>query len=311
MNHSTIGYNIKRLRTEQNWTQQALAEALSISFQAVSKWETGLTLPDVMLLPTIAACFGVTIDELFRPNLTVYRHKAQRLLAQYENHAEDRELFRQTDREYQALFQSRHFTEEDLAEYAYLLECHARYLLKSAETYYRKALDRGSRDQGAAYYKILRQYHQFLARIGRAQESICQCRDRVAREPENPMAHASLIAAFLSADELEYAVSATEQALALFPRDGLVLTYAGYVYQQLGEYDRAETCWKQAFREDPELIDAQYALAQTYLERHMDSQAEEVLRDICVWNRARGYDLENQWPEQALAAIRQEQRQST
>ena len=37
----TIGRNIKRLREEQNITQQLLAEKLSVSFQAVSKWETG------------------------------------------------------------------------------------------------------------------------------------------------------------------------------------------------------------------------------------------------------------------------------
>ena len=41
MNTLTIGRNIKRLREEQNITQQMLAEKISISFQAVSKWETG------------------------------------------------------------------------------------------------------------------------------------------------------------------------------------------------------------------------------------------------------------------------------
>ena len=47
MNTLTIGRNIKRLREEQNITQQMLAEKLSISFQTVSKWETGTDLPDV------------------------------------------------------------------------------------------------------------------------------------------------------------------------------------------------------------------------------------------------------------------------
>lgn len=60
-----IGKKIKELRTAKGLTQEALAAELSVSPQAISKWETGLTLPDVQLLPQIAIYFGVTLDELF------------------------------------------------------------------------------------------------------------------------------------------------------------------------------------------------------------------------------------------------------
>ena len=60
-----LGSVIKRLRNEQGVTQDALAEYLGISYQAVSKWETGTTLPDITLLPKLAVFFGVRIDELF------------------------------------------------------------------------------------------------------------------------------------------------------------------------------------------------------------------------------------------------------
>ncbi len=60
-----LGSVIKRLRGEQGVTQEALAEYLGISYQAVSKWETGTTLPDITLLPKLAVFFGVRIDELF------------------------------------------------------------------------------------------------------------------------------------------------------------------------------------------------------------------------------------------------------
>ena len=63
-----LGNVIKRLRTEQGVTQDALAEYLGISYQAVSKWETGTTLPDITLLPKLAVFFGVRIDELFSVN---------------------------------------------------------------------------------------------------------------------------------------------------------------------------------------------------------------------------------------------------
>ena len=60
-----IGIQIARLRKEQEITQTALAEYLSVSPQAVSRWENGASIPDVCLLPQIAAFFNVSIDDLF------------------------------------------------------------------------------------------------------------------------------------------------------------------------------------------------------------------------------------------------------
>lgn len=56
--------NIKRLRKERDLTQEALADFLGISFQAVSKWERGESYPDIELLPTIADFFSISTDEL-------------------------------------------------------------------------------------------------------------------------------------------------------------------------------------------------------------------------------------------------------
>ena len=60
-----IGENIRTLRQQKNINQEALAAAFSVSIQAVSKWETGASLPDVALIPSIAEFFGVTIGQLF------------------------------------------------------------------------------------------------------------------------------------------------------------------------------------------------------------------------------------------------------
>ncbi len=60
-----LGRNIKRLRTERNMTQRQLAYQLRVTVQAVSKWEQGRSLPDLMLLVPIADLFAVTLDELF------------------------------------------------------------------------------------------------------------------------------------------------------------------------------------------------------------------------------------------------------
>lgn len=60
-----IGLQIARLRKEQEITQTALAEYLAVSPQAVSRWENGISAPDIALLPRLAAFFNVSIDELF------------------------------------------------------------------------------------------------------------------------------------------------------------------------------------------------------------------------------------------------------
>ena len=60
-----LGEKIRELRKARDISQETLADALGVSFQAVSKWERGETAPDVTLIPAIASYFGVSTDELF------------------------------------------------------------------------------------------------------------------------------------------------------------------------------------------------------------------------------------------------------
>lgn len=60
-----LGNNIRQLRRHEGKTQEALAKALGVTSQAVSRWESGGSYPDMDLIPSIANFFGVSIDELF------------------------------------------------------------------------------------------------------------------------------------------------------------------------------------------------------------------------------------------------------
>ena len=62
--------NLALLRRKAGYTQEALAEALSVSRQAISKWESGLTMPEAATLITLADLLGCTLDELVREELT-------------------------------------------------------------------------------------------------------------------------------------------------------------------------------------------------------------------------------------------------
>ncbi len=59
-----IGNKIKSLRKKQRITQEQLAEKIGVSFQAVSKWENDIALPDITLIPVLANYFGVSTDEI-------------------------------------------------------------------------------------------------------------------------------------------------------------------------------------------------------------------------------------------------------
>lgn len=60
-----IGTKIRSLRHRDGRTQEVLAEALGVTAQAVSRWESGGSYPDMEMIPSIANYFDVSIDELF------------------------------------------------------------------------------------------------------------------------------------------------------------------------------------------------------------------------------------------------------
>ena len=63
-----IGRNILELRKQKNITQEELAAELGVTAAAVSKWENGYTLPDILMLCALADFFEVTTDELLGRN---------------------------------------------------------------------------------------------------------------------------------------------------------------------------------------------------------------------------------------------------
>ena len=61
---SLIGENLRRLRKLHDVTEEALADCLNVSADAVSEWERGEASPDIAMILPIAAFFGVSAEEL-------------------------------------------------------------------------------------------------------------------------------------------------------------------------------------------------------------------------------------------------------
>jgi len=80
MTNYVTGAAIRALREKRGYTQKELAEKLSVSDKAVSKWETGRGLPDITLLEPLAKTLGVSVTELLSGECVVNRNRSANLL---------------------------------------------------------------------------------------------------------------------------------------------------------------------------------------------------------------------------------------
>ncbi|MDE6709302.1 MAG: helix-turn-helix domain-containing protein, partial [Oscillospiraceae bacterium] len=64
MNKTVINLRLSELRRANHITQNELAEKIGTTFQTISKWENGITMPDITVLPVLADYFGISVDEL-------------------------------------------------------------------------------------------------------------------------------------------------------------------------------------------------------------------------------------------------------
>ncbi len=77
MNIEKVGEQIAVLRKSKGLTQSELGERIGVSFQAVSKWERGETLPDITLLPDLAKILETTIDFILLGSEKVIEYKGK------------------------------------------------------------------------------------------------------------------------------------------------------------------------------------------------------------------------------------------
>ncbi len=79
-----IGTQIRALRKQAGMTQEALAEAIGVTAQAISKWESEAGYPDIEYIPVLANLFAVDIDTLFAHDASAHEAKIARLCADYD-----------------------------------------------------------------------------------------------------------------------------------------------------------------------------------------------------------------------------------
>lgn len=88
-----IGKNIASLRRDHNMTQMQLADEVGVSFQAVSNWERGNSMPDISKLPQLSELFSVSIDELLGCSATLVEKAAEGKLEAHLKTLEEKGIY--------------------------------------------------------------------------------------------------------------------------------------------------------------------------------------------------------------------------
>ncbi len=308
----TMNENIKTLRLQKRLSQEALGELLGVSAQAVSKWEQGITSPDISLLPALAECFGVTIDSLFqgvpKRKYPGYGTERMELYAIYEDENGTDEDFRRAEEAYREVIMTGKANIQDYLDYAALHRIRMYKDRELAMRYYRRALEEGKEQRGDSWFAAHRDLVQYLIALGRTEDAIAESRKWCEEEPNARWTHVYHAQALEGAGRLEEAWKEIEIALTV-PDEELgvewVSTDAGDLCAMLGRYEEAISYWDKVPK-DSTSISHLFSKAEMYVTMGEKEKAIKQFEEILVWLEEHGYnmELESVYPLQRIEQIK-------
>lgn len=287
--------NLKRLRVAKNMTQEQAAEALGISSQTISRWECNTTLPDVTILPKIAALYCVTIDDLYKEQSIAYDNYAGRLLSVFEASRKPQD-FMQAYMEYQKLLKSGVYTANDLRSYGILHQYMMQVCRDKAEEIFDRVIKKGPEEDPEVYWSTRRQKGYFLWEIGRNRENIETFLPLVEAGSKELQEWICLIQAYTFAEDYEAAWKWVKEAESRFPESAILHIYAGDLMRSMKRYEEAFPHWRRALEMEPEWCDSAYSMASCYEEMDDWARAYAVYNQIAEDLESRGFEAEVSWP---------------
>ena len=276
-------------------TQEQAAEALGVSTQTVSRWECNTTLPDVTILPKIAALYCVTIDDLYKETSVVYENYASRLLSVFEA-SHKPEDFMQADMEYRKLLKTGEYTTNDLRSYGILHQYMMQVCRDKAEEFFNRVIRKGPADDPEIYWSTQRQKGYFLWELGRNQENIDAILPLVEAGSTELQEWICLIQAYSFAEKYDTAWEWVKKAESRFPESAILHIYAGDLLRSMKRYDEAFHHWKRALEMEPEWCDSAYSMASCYEEMGDWENAYAVYTQIADNLESRGFEAEVNLP---------------
>ena len=301
--------NLKRLRTEKNYTQEEAARLLGVTAQTVSRWECGTTLPDVMLLPEIARLYCVAVDDLYRENADAYENYAQRLAAIYEQTGKPEDFLR-ADEEFRKLVNSGRYTANDLRLYGIAHQQMMNYCMRKARELYDRGMGETAKDD-PMYWRIKRQKVYFEPFTGRSRESIDLQLKAMEQDGNNVEEWITTICAYTSAGETETAYEWFRKAAERFPDNAMLYAYGGDLSRALGKTGDAFAYWDRSIELDDTFLDAWFSKGFCHEELGEYEKAYAIWTQLADWIRERGLTYGTEFPlklaEKCAEKIREKQ----
>ena len=307
----SVNSNIRKLRLQKRMTQEELGGYLGISGQAVSKWEQGATSPDILLLPALAGCLGVTIDSLFAGEASSrypgYGGERGELLAFYKESGLEKD-FHKAEAALGEVILRGNAAVEDFFHYGLLHQIRFHKDSEIALRYYRMAIERGDQKRDLFWMAAHQQITNLLESMGRLEEAVAEHKKWRDAEPDCAWARVSYSAALSRAGRLEEAYAEAMEAVRLDGGDCHVLTNAGDLCSRLGKYEEAVLYWDKSYACDPSQIACLFSKAELLASTGRTEQAVRQFEEILVWLNGHGYNMEweGAYPRRRIRELREQ-----
>jgi len=272
-----IGKRIKARRLHRDLTQERLAELLNVSAQAVSKWETEASWPDVSLLPELSAVLGVTLDELFDLRGNMHLRRIEKML-------EDGAALSEEDFRYaEAQLREGCGREETRAKCLTML---AELYLSRAEKYKNLAADCAR--QGLELEPWSHANHSALCQAANGVLLDWCCTNHtklidyykgfVEKNPDHAPGYLWYLDNLIADGRLDEARGVLEQMRRV--RDSYHYElYLGYIAEKEGDYPEAEHCWDAMVEKYPDVWFVWSQRADSYAKRAQYGEALRYYRE--------------------------------
>jgi len=253
--------NLRKLRLEKKLTQEQVAEKLGISPQSVSRWETGATFPDVMMLPEISRLYGVLVDDLYKDDLQGYDKLSDRLVAVYYDTMRF-EDFTAAVQEYERMEKEGTMEAWDYNMRTWLYGRMIYVSTKKILEDYDKTMELSKETDPELYFQAKDGKLMFrCASTADGPQCVVEQIQAVKEHPEDSREWACLEAAYYNTNQFEKCYQIAKEAIEKFPKDSVHYLYAGDACKELEKYDEAYWYLEKRHELDPTKLDCLYAIA--------------------------------------------------
>ena len=289
--NNILSQNLKNLRHTKKYTQAEVAEVLGVMPQTISRWETGVALPDVLLLPEIAKLYCVTVDDLYKEQSFAYSNYAQRLAAIYED-SRKLEDFVRADLEFQKIINSGNFDTDDLRGYGIIYQYLMDACKEKAISLFDEVIAKGIEENELVYFQTKQQRAYLFSQIGEENKVIDEQLAITSKRNFHVKEWVVLVAAACYAGKKEEAYAYFQKAVETGVEQAELYCYGGDVCCELEKIEEAFSYWNKAIELDESVMAAKYSKGFCYEKLGEYDKAKAVWSDIVEQLERMGLDIE-------------------